>query len=576
MDFSSSVASHLLYLIHSITKQNFSSNASEVDKVSSIYGLQVSRFLLSYLVQEFQSVDVSQKDNLKGRLLGQVLNRLPKEPNFVSLSSEMLDEVVATTAVIPGTKRELLTQLCRVLNQPLAVQLTAGLGLSYSYNSFNQKEGINFLKNKLGEVTANVVKTLPENVLHLLLHFVSTTEQFTESERTLLNVESLRQSLLSLNPVNASAKEITTNKRKRETEMGRLVADLSTDLCLAGIMEEMGPVVTSSKQAFGALLDQFPSLTPTNVAKAVGLMAMRQQINEGDGTEHFASFLTSICDVSLEANAGNAAWNTEVFVSCISERYNLNWKDVLKNLDYPDFRISNQRGLAVILTLYKKATNEAMPVDPLFGSWKNRTGQLSFLQLLPSSPPDLVDWSGKSSGAKFVRLDGLPKVVSHICWGSLDLIETLLNLADTEHYSQVKQVFEHPIRLCMDLLLVGLMQAKPQRSELQNELIQHILQQYLLGRSSYSIIPHLLVNQSHSLAQGLALVASNEDTSMLNKILDLAMEYKWLESLLDACNKPSFIVALATLAAERRLFNLSDWLTQLFSGPKSSTFKVNL
>ena len=76
------------------------------------------------------------------------------------------------------------------------------------------------------EVTANVVKTLPDNVLLHLLHFVSTTETFVESERTLLNLEHLRQSVLSLHSLGASAKEITTSNRKRESEMAKLAEDL--------------------------------------------------------------------------------------------------------------------------------------------------------------------------------------------------------------------------------------------------------------------------------------------------------------------------------------------------------------
>ena len=233
MDYSSCVGSQLKYLVQSLTKQNFNANATEIDKLLVTFGIEATRFLLGHLVQEMHSGDlleVSHRENLKLRLLNLVLSRLPKEVNFISLASEVLDEVQVGGASQPASKCEFLTQLCRALNLPLVVQLSVGLGLSHSYNPANQREGIQFLKNKLGEVTANVVKTLPDNVLHHLLHFISNSQVFSESERTLLNLESLRQSLLSLNSLSASVREITSSKKKRDSETTRLVNDLSDNL----------------------------------------------------------------------------------------------------------------------------------------------------------------------------------------------------------------------------------------------------------------------------------------------------------------------------------------------------------
>ncbi len=64
------------------------------------------------------------------------------------------------------------------------------------------------------------------------------------------------------------------------------------------------------------------------------------------------------------------SWNTDVFYSLINEKYQMDWKEVIRNLDYPGFQISQQRGLAQILTLYKRATGEPMPVDQSFAFFR--------------------------------------------------------------------------------------------------------------------------------------------------------------------------------------------------------------
>ena len=52
-----------------------------------------------------------------------------------------------------------------------------------------------------------------------------------------------------------------------------------------------------------------------------------------------------------------------MFVSCINQKYTIDWTDVIRKLDCPGFEVTSQRGLALILTLYKKAVG--VPLAPL-------------------------------------------------------------------------------------------------------------------------------------------------------------------------------------------------------------------
>ena len=84
------------------------------------------------------------------RLLNLTLSKLPKDPNFISLASEIFDEVQRTNPSSSSSRCDFITQLCRALNLPLVVQLAIGLGLAHSHDIDNQLEAVQFLKTKLG------------------------------------------------------------------------------------------------------------------------------------------------------------------------------------------------------------------------------------------------------------------------------------------------------------------------------------------------------------------------------------------------------------------------------------------
>jgi CCR4-NOT transcription complex subunit 1 len=111
------------------------------------------------------------------------------------------------------------------------------------------------------------------------------------------------------------------------------------------------------------------------------------------------------------------------------------------------------------MTVYRKASKDAFPLEYLFENWKNTPGQLSFLKHAVAAPPDMFN-----IGATLRRIDadGLPTVgkgALHQTWYSLALIETLLKLAEVENYGVVRQIFNYPIKHCPELLCIGLAQA---------------------------------------------------------------------------------------------------------------------
>eukprot|EP00667_Euglena_gracilis_P000258 EG_transcript_258 len=568
MEFSACVGSELLHLVHGLTKQNFNASVAEIDKFLIAFGVETTRHLLGYLVHDVHSnalLEVQHRENLKLRLLNYLLSRLPKDPHFISVASDLLDSVEPAE---PGAKYDFLAQLCRLSNLPLVVQLALGLALAHSHGAASQRHGVRFLKAKLGEVTANVVQTLPDNVLHHLLHFVSNCRAFSNAERTLLNLEAVRQSLLSLNALGASAREISAAKRRRDGDVGLLAVELAGSLSLAGVLRDVGCAATACRESLAALLEAFPQLSAAHVAQAVGVI-----VGQAPGPEKPDDNTLLVHDCYMAARAprerngasssGAATWNVDVFVSAITDKYTIDWREVLRGLDHAGFRLPSQRSLALLLALYRRATGDAMPVDPLFGRWRNRAGQLQLLQALPAAPPDLIDWTCRGAPhARTVRLETLPCPAVHAMWASVDLVETLLD-CEGEPHASARGMFDAPLRACPDWLLLSLLHARPARPNLRGELLQALLPSYVLGTATTPTAARVLPAAAAACPEALAAAVLGcvaQGALSAAAAVDFAATQSFADPLLACLDHPTVTFEVAVLAASRGLIGLGEWL----------------
>ena len=64
----------------------------------------------------------------------------------------------------------------------------------------------------------------------------------------------------------------------------------------------------------------------------------------------------------------------------ISFRADFNWRDVILNLDYPEFYIDSPEGLALIMTGFKSVSRDQFPVGTIYFGWTCSRGQLSLLK----------------------------------------------------------------------------------------------------------------------------------------------------------------------------------------------------
>ncbi len=80
----------------------------------------------------------------------------------------------------------------------------------------------------------------------------------------------------------------------------------------------------------------------------------------------------------MENNKDNAnAWNLDVFVLTVADLSPaLNWKDVVREFDHPEFFVRDKFSLKQIMQALKKVLKDTFPIEHIYRVWKNPEGQV--------------------------------------------------------------------------------------------------------------------------------------------------------------------------------------------------------
>eukprot|EP01061_Rhynchopus_euleeides_P028392 TRINITY_DN4625_c3_g1_i1.p1 TRINITY_DN4625_c3_g1~~TRINITY_DN4625_c3_g1_i1.p1 ORF type:complete len:1343 (+),score=458.07 TRINITY_DN4625_c3_g1_i1:55-4029(+) len=559
IDFGSAVAAQLQHQVATLNKTTYSTNVMEIERLLNRFGEDAYKMLLSLLVRDVvtslgtsQSTVAQSPEALKMKLLSQELLKLPKFPNFISIASGLI-----SAKELDGKGLQELVKGGQ--SWPLPVQLALGLAFAHSHDTVLQEDGFAFLKNKLSEcVLPNVVKTLPECLVHHLLYCIQSTEVFTKQAMMLMQLETLRYSLLGLDPLNHSPKDAQATIKKRVEEQARLPAMCEEELSLAGVMQELGPGCTASPEMFGSVVEVLPRITSRTVGRAVVLMAMTQgtQVEPSNTQlECQQAFFDSMLAVGATQGTHEASkaktWNVTNFVQVIKEHVTEGgafWHKVIRDMDFPGLKLST-RGLTLIVSVLKAGTGEGeLPIEHLLGEWENAESQLSVLSATLQAPPDLVSFATPRK----IQWEGGPAA-----WASVDFVETLLIISASNRREQVELLFapekgNGPFQKTPDLLLLSLLSARPQQNELRRDLLSRILTQMLLkpSKSSAEVLSRaakeLLGPLCHSLSEAFITTPT-----LAEKIFLAASEGKWIEDFLGHCTSARLLSLIALLSAKR-------------------------
>ena len=112
-------------------------------------------------------------------------------------------------------------------------------------------------------------------------------------------------------------------------------------------------------------------------------------------------------------------------------------------------------------------------------------------------------------------------------WNSLDLLETLLALSESDMHEEVKRIFEFASQQEASLVLLGLAELKPPWIPLQKEIIFNLVMTFLSGGHSNSVfvLSKLWQVSESSVISGLQRMYIADPTT-LSRILDVAQDMK--------------------------------------------------
>ncbi|ELK38475.1 CCR4-NOT transcription complex subunit 1 [Myotis davidii] len=594
LDSLSLALSQISYLVDNLTKKNYRASQQEIQHIVNRHGPEADRHLLRCL---FSHVDFSGDGKSSGKDFHQECASLITKPNFISTLSYAIDNPLHYQKSLKPAPH-LFAQLSKVLKLSKVQEVIFGLALLNSSSSDLRGFAAQFIKQKLPDLLRSYIdadvsgnqeggfQDIAIEVLHLLLShllfgqkgaFGVGQEQIDAFLKTLRRDFPQERCPVVLAPL--------LYPEKRDILMDRIlpdsggVAKTMMESSLADFMQEVGYGFCASIEECRNIIMQFGvrEVTAGQVARVLGMMARTHSgLTDGIPLQSISAPGSGIWSDGKDKSDGAQAhtWNVEVLIDVLKElNPGLNFKEVTYELDHPGFQIRDSKGLHnVVYGIQRGLGMDVFPVDLIYRPWKNAEGQLSFIQHSLINPEIFcfADYPCHTVVIDILKAPPEDDNREIATWKSLDLVESLLRLAEVGQYEQVKQLFSFPIKHCPDMLVMALLQINSSWHSLRHELISTLMPIFLGNHPNSAIILHYAWHgqgQSPSIRQ-LIMHAMAEwymrgehyDQAKLSRILDVAQDLKALSMLLNG-TPFAFVIDLAALASRREYLKLDKWLT---------------
>ncbi|XP_043382417.1 CCR4-NOT transcription complex subunit 1 isoform X23 [Chelonia mydas] len=573
LDSLSLALSQISYLVDNLTKKNYRASQQEIQHIVNRHGPEADRHLLRCL---FSHVDFSGdgkssgKDFHQTQFLIQECASLITKPNFISTLSYAIDNPLHYQKSLKPSPH-LFAQLSKVIKLSKVQEVIFGLALLNSFSSDLRGFAAQFIKQKLPDLLRSYIdadvsgnqeggfQDIAIEVLHLLLShllfgqkgaFGVGQEQIDAFLKTLRRDFPQERCPVVLAPL--------LYPEKRDILMDRILPDSGgiaktmMESSLADFMQEVGYGFCTSVEECRNIIMQFGvrEVTAAQVARVLGMMARTHSgLTEGIPLQSISAPGSGIWSDGKDKSDGTQAhtWNVEVLIDVLKElNPSLNFKEVTYELDHPGFQLRDSKGLQIVVYGIQRGLGmEVFPVDLIYRPWKHAEGQLSFIQHSLINPEIFcfADYPCHTVATDILKAPPEDDNREIATWKSLDLIESLLRLAEVGQYEQVKQLFSFPIKHCPDMLVLALLQINTSWHTLRHELISTLMPIFLGNHPNSAIILHYAWHgqgQSPSIRQ-LIMHAMAEwymrgeqyDQAKLSRILDVAQDLK--EPFIQAC-----------------------------------------
>jgi len=604
LDGLSLALSQINYLITDLTRKNFKSNVTELKNLVYKFGTEAERHLLlclfSFVEQSLERSGNREAPQLQITLLVQELQELVTKPSFISVICNSFEKV---ESLFKGGKPSTsFFHILKILRLSKVQEVLLGIALQNSDNLGLKTFAHQFLKQKLPDLLKSYIESdigsnqesiglsdVAIEVLHLLLTYINScpkSDLNIKPEDEAAFLDSLRRDFPKERVPFVLAPLLYKEDRDQEEVSFRLNFDPGTmprsgaDTKLCDIMEEIGYLACKSREECKETLGRYGvhNITSQCVARVLGMMGKTLTGLDSSNLLQSASGSHKRYD---DPTSAPLTWNVEVFVDSVKELVpNLNWKQVIFDLDHPGFLIKTPEAIRLIIMAYIRATNDVFPVEAIYRAWNNTYGQLTWME---NSLSDASVFCFADYPCRLISLDLLKSPPDEtnkeiMTWRSLDLMEALLRLSEAGHYEAVLKLFAFPVKNCPDVLLLSLLQANATWHTLRNDLVSMLMPWFLRNHPNSMSVLHYAWNGQgqlptvrHLVMQAMADWYAKSDMkgdqveqqTKLSRILDVAQDLKAFSMLLNS-TQFSFVIDLAALASRRKYLNLDKWLNDKY------------
>lgn len=549
------VKAQIVFLMSTLTEDNFERNQAEIRTLSETHGIETYLHFIRRLIvasQQRLAPSASPYDNnsaLTFRLLVQEVQRLARDPFLADRFRDGIDRAEGEVF----RHFDLLRFMDRIGLRPLEKLIIASSIVS-----------TNNTRKELAAQANQIIRLEWTNAVLSLC----TRPSFDHADLTPSQVAKLLSNLLSDPPSDMPV--LDTQQRHEilvaawskygQDVMSPILQQILPSLSLppgtslVQALNQLGPDLTCDPDVIRAMLLRFgvSDAAPPQTKQVVEILAtMARSALEGK----------QLCDVAALTRALGTF------------RPPLHWPTIIRALDEPERTGVDTATLKLTIAVLLNAPRdvEAHAVSGFWSIWNNTTWQVKLLDSLLSLPGDTFNFV-TLPGRRTVTVDdvagasptikALAANVQGHTWNSLDLIETLVKLGDsdvTDTKTCVRELLDKGVRISAELVHMGLLQVPKPWGQTQREYSDKLLAMFLAGHPNHQLVFMRIwqIDQSYLTS---AFRQFYEDSPLnITRILDVAQDLKILEALLDV--RPfTFALDVAALASRREYLNLDKWL----------------
>lgn len=293
-------------------------------------------------------------------------------------------------------------------------------------------------------------------------------------------------------------------------------------------------------------------------------------------------------------------WQAGQLQRAFRENYShLNWLKVFEafgdlDKEIQHFRESgmnlDEKAYSTLLQIFNESKPQNTHVDIsllLDRTWKSPSLQLSFIsnaiqhyQSGEDKTFSFAKTARKISPVPDVSLgaEATQEVID--IWSSPEVIEKLAALSETAQYSKVRKLFNLPLRVVPEYLLLTISKCKfeDEGHFLIDELLSILMRQFLQNNNNtIPVLKKLWDYNQELLIRGICEICNNElKHTNLSRAIDISQEIK--DSLIKIvyCQSYEFAVKIGILAGKREYLHFDVWLKERIKGVGTPFIKALL